>query len=130
MELIEKKHYFIANGLKCHWDFWLLPKDFIAITLFGHIFFNRGKEELREYLNTERAQQTIRHERIHVLQADSFKAKYLTFYILYLYYWVRNLFVYGLGNHVAYRNIPFEREAVANQHLDDYTDIKWRDYTD
>jgi hypothetical protein len=114
MELIEKKHYFIANGLKCHWNFWLLPKDFIAITLFGHIFFNVGKEELRKYLNTERAQQTIRHEHIHVLQAESFKAKYLTFYILYLYYWVRNLFVHGLGNHIAYRNIPFEREAFQN----------------
>jgi hypothetical protein len=128
--MIEKKHYFIANGLKCHWNFWLLPKDFIAITLFGHGFFNRGKEELKKYLNTGIAKQTIRHERIHVLQAESFKAKYLTFYILYLYYWVRNLFVFGCKNHIAYRNIPFEREAFQNEHLQDYQISHWKDYCD
>lgn len=130
MELIEKKHYFIANDLKCHWNFWLLPKDFIAITLFGHIFFNINKEQLREYLNNPRAARTLRHERIHVLQAQSFKTKYLAFYILYLYYWVKNLVKYGVKDHIAYRNIPFEKEAFDNQDVKDYNESKWRNYID
>ena len=82
MEIKEFKRYFLANGLKCHWNFWLLPEDFRAITLFGHIFFNISKEELRKYLNKKSAIKTMRHEKIHVVQAQSFKTKYLGFYIL------------------------------------------------
>jgi hypothetical protein len=126
----EFKHYFLTRGLKCHWNFWLLPKSFRAITLFGHIFFNMNKEDLLAYLQTSRANQTMRHERIHVLQAESFKTKYFAFYVLYLYYWIKNLFVYGCKNHIAYRNIPFEREAFQNQHLQDYQTSHWKDYCD
>ena len=127
MEIKEFTRYFLANGLKCHWDFWLLPKDFRAITLFGHIFFNISKEELRKYLNKKSAIKTMRHEKIHVVQAQSFKTKYLGFYILYLYYWVKNLFIYGVRDHVAYRNIPFEKEAFDREDTD-VVESRWRDY--
>jgi hypothetical protein len=127
MKIQEFDHYFLANGLKCHWNFWLLPKSFRAITLFGHIFFNISKDELKEYLNKKSAIRTMRHEKIHVVQAESFKTKYLEFYIYYLYYWIKNLFKYGVKDHIAYRNIPFEREAFDRENTDVF-ESKWRDY--
>lgn len=130
MELIEKKHYVIADGLKCHWNFWLLPKRFRAITLFGHIFFNCSKEEMIKYLNSARGKITLNHERIHTLQAESFKTKYLGFYIYYLAFWIRNLFVYGLKDITAYENIPFEREAVDKSLDFSYSKSNWFNYRD
>lgn len=127
MKIQEFDHYFLANGLKCHWNFWLLPKSFRAITLFGHIYFNISKDELREYLNTESAITTMRHEKVHVVQAQSFKTKYLEFYIYYLYYWVKNLFIYGVKNNIAYYNIPFEREAFCKQYTD-VSESNWKEY--
>ena len=127
MKIQEFDHYFLANGLKCHWNFWLLPKSFRAITLFGHIFFNISKDKLKEYLNKKSAIKTIRHEKIHVVQAESFKTKYLAFYIYYLYYWAKNLFIYGVKDHVAYHNIPFEREAFDRENTDVF-ESRWRDY--
>lgn len=127
MKIQEFDHYFLVNGLKCHWNFWLLPKSFRAITLFGHIFFNISKDELKEYLNKKSAIRTMRHEKIHVVQAESFKTKYLGFYIYYLYYWIKNLFKYGVKDHIAYRNIPFEREAFDRENTDVF-ESRWRDY--
>lgn len=40
------------NGIKCHWNFKLLPSGFLAITLFGHVFFNKPKSYVERYLNT------------------------------------------------------------------------------
>lgn len=130
MEIKEFKNYFEVGGLKCHWNFWLLPKRFLAITLFGHVFFNISKEKVKRHLLSRAGKNTIQHERIHTLQADSFKTKYLGFYLYYIAYWVRNLFVYGVKDIDAYRNIPFEREAFANDHLEDYGPSKWREYCD
>lgn len=127
MKIQEFDHYFLANSLKCHWNFWLLPKSFRAITLFGHIFFNISKDELKEYLNKKSAIKTMRHEKIHVVQAESFKTKYFGFYIYYLYYWIKNLFKYGVKDHVAYHNIPFEREAFDRENTD-VVESRWRDY--
>ena len=73
-------NYIETNGVKFHWGFKLLPKDFVAITLFGHVFSNLSKNELEEYLSTKRGKETVNHERIHILQAKSFKLKYFTFY--------------------------------------------------
>lgn len=130
MKIKEYKNYFEVDGLKCHWNFWLLPKRFRAITLFGHVFFNAPKDEVREYLSTSSGKNTIQHERIHTLQADSFKTKYLAFYVYYLAYWIRNLFIYGVIGIDAYLNIPFEREAFANDHLENYGPSMWKIYRD
>lgn len=126
------KNYIEVNGLKCHWNFKLLSKDFIAITLFGRIFFRMSKEELVEYLKTSRGKRTINHERIHTLQAKSFKTKYLGFYIYYIWYWMKNISKYGLINeleyHQAYYNIPFELEAFSKEVDFDYDKSEWRNY--
>ena len=116
------------EGLKFHWGFKLLPKDFIAITLFGHVFSNLSKKELEEYLLTKRGKKTINHERIHILQAKSFNLKYFTFYILYLWYWIIGLFKYGVKENKSYYNIPFEREAFANDNNPNYSETNWKQY--
>ena len=130
MYIQEQKYCFICDGIKCYWNFWLLPKSFLAITLFGRVYFNKNKTDLFNYLVTARARQTMNHERIHLMQAESFKTKYLGFYIYYLFYWVKNLFKYGVKDHIAYRNIPFEKEAFANDKDFLYYTTNWREYID
>ena len=126
--MTEKKHYFLVGGLKVHWDFKLLPTGFNSITLFGHIYNVRSKEDLRSYLKTNSGKQTINHERIHMLQAESFKFKYLTFYILYIWYWFIGLFKHGCKNDESYNHIPFEREAYAHENDFEYNETHWKDY--
>lgn len=121
-------NYIEKNGLKCHWNFWLLPNSFLAITLFGHIFFNNPKDWVEKHLESYRGAVTLNHERIHVLQAKSFNTKYLGFYIVYLYYWIKNLFKYKFDNMKAYSQIPFEREAYVNEQNFSYQKTNWKKY--
>lgn len=115
-------------NLSVHANFWLLPKGFLAITLFGHIFFRFSKPELDHFLSTPSAQRIMHHEFIHVLQARSFKTRYLGFYLFYLYYHVKGCFRYGFRNRAAYFHNPFEREAYAHDADADYLTTHWRDY--
>ena len=117
-------------GLKHHPNFFLLFPGFRAITLFSHVFYRMDKDTLEKYLETYSGKVTSNHERIHVLQAKSFKLGYISFYCRYLAEWVRNLFIYGFGGHKAYNNISFEREAYANQYDFEYNETKWSDYLD
>lgn len=128
MEIQEFKHYFLVNGIKIHWNFKLLPKGFEAITLFGHIYDVQKKDDLLKFLHTKYGKIMINHERIHVLQANSFKTKYVGFYIYYLYYWFIGLFKYGIKNNISYYNIPFEREAYANEKDFNYSETNWKNY--
>lgn len=125
----ERKHYFDAGGVKVHWGFKLLPNGFEAITLFGHVLDIRSKEDLRAFLTTAAGWFLVNHERIHIMQAESFKTKYLAFYAIYLWYWVIGLFKYGVRNNASYYNIPFEREAFANERNFTYNKTSWREYT-
>lgn len=115
----------IINGMKCHFNFKLLPKDFSAITLFGHIFFRLSKEKVMADYNVDLI---LNHERIHTIQAESFKTKYFAFYILYLWYWVTGLFKYGFKNNASYYRIPFEVEAYCNEIDMDYDETDWKSY--
>lgn len=130
MNIQEFKHYFLIGGVKVHWNFKLLPDGFEAITLFGHVFDIHKKEDLRSFLNTNSGKFMVNHERIHIIQAESFKLRYFTFYIVYVWYWVVNLFKYGAKNNIAYYNIPFEREAYDNECNFDYKSTRWKDYKD
>ena len=56
------------------------------------------------------------HEKIHIKQQEELLL--IGFYILYVYYWIKNLFrFYGLSDLYlrAYLNIPFELEAKENE---------------
>lgn len=124
----EFKHYFLINGIRVYWNFKLLPKNFEAITLFGHVFTTYNKESLRSYLDTFWGRVMVNHERIHMLQAESFKLKYFTFYLLYLYYWIVRLFQHIKEPYFAYYTIPFEREAYHNEKDLGYSKSEWKKY--
>lgn len=127
-EIEEHKHYFLVNSLKIHWNFKLLPSGFEAITLFGRIFDVRPKEELRTFLGTYAGKVMVNHERIHTLQGKSFKLKYFTFYLLYIWYWFIGLFKHGVKNNASYHHIPFEVEASANEQDFSYQCSEWKKY--
>jgi hypothetical protein len=127
MNVEEYKNYFLCDGIKVHWNFKLLPSGFEAITLFGHIFDNRPKDDLYEFLTKYWGGKImVNHERIHILQAESFKTKYFGFYVYYLWYWFIGLFKYGADE--SYHNIPFEREAYKNEMNFNYNESVWKSY--
>ena len=128
MEIEEFKNYFLINGIRVHWNFKFLPKGYETITLFGHVFDVRKKEDLREFLNTEYGRIMVNHERIHMLQAESFKFKYLTFYMLYIFYLIVGLFKHGTEPYMAYYSIPFEKEAYRNERNMSYSASEWEKY--
>ena len=70
----------------------------------------------------------VNHERIHMLQAKTFKTRYLGFYIYYLWYWFIGLFKYGVKYNASYYNIPFEKEAYTNEGDFNYNKSVWQTY--
>lgn len=72
---------------------------------------------------------TLRHERIHQMQAFYYK-RYYSYYLRYLWQWLKgNPFAYPSQS--AYYTNPYEMEAYANQLNKDYYPRKgsWRDYS-
>lgn len=115
-------------GIKFHSDFKLLFKGYSMITLFGNVYTNKSYDKLYKWLNTDSGLRVARHERIHIIQAESFKTKYLGFYAYYIGYWIKNLFKYKFNWHKAYREIPFEKEAFTNQFRCDFEKTNWKFY--
>lgn len=77
-----------------------------AITLYPFVI---SKGEMSEI--------TINHEKIHLKQQAELLI--LPFYILYIGFWAWGK-LRGKDNHTAYLDIPFEREAYANQENTSY----------
>lgn len=117
----------IKYGITFHSDFKLLMPQFSAITLFGHVFTKMTKTQLEQYLNTTKGHTMANHEFIHILQADTFKTRYIGFYIYYLYYWIKNLLTWG-PNMKAYYAIPFEMEAYQNENDFGFYKSNWKNY--
>ena len=128
MEIQEFKHYFLVNGIKIHWNFKLLPKGFEAITLFGHVFDVQSKQNLKKYLKTYYGREMVNHERIHMMQAKSFKLGYFSFYIVYLAWWIKGLFYNKFNNFKAYHSIPFEKEAFHYERDFNYNEVNWEKF--
>lgn len=114
-------------GIRCHYGAWWLGSQFEAITWFGHIHFNCSRDDLCAKFASPTLLRTERHEHIHILQARSFRTRYLGFYAFYIYYWFRGLLRFR-NRMQAYRQIPFEREAYACEHIEGYAQSHWRDY--
>lgn len=89
------------------------PKGFVAINLFGVLFFRKDAEITDEVL---------RHEAIHTAQMK--ELFYVGFYWMYLCFWIINLFRYRFDRMAAYRNICFEREAYAYSAETDYLSFR------
>ena len=127
MKIEEHKHYFLVNNIKVHWNFKLLPSNFLAITLFGHIFTTLTKNQLKQYLHTSWGEILVNHERIHILQAKSFKLGYFSFYLYYLMFYLFGICKYNNTN-IAYYQIPFEQEAYNSETDFGYSETRWKDY--
>ena len=72
-----------------------------AITLYPFIIFKDEPDEV-----------TVNHERIHIAQQKELFI--LPFYILYVWFWLVNIVRHRDSTKEAYYNLPFEREAYAN----------------
>ena len=122
--------YIRFDGVRIYYNFKLLFKGFLAITLFGNIYCKLSKNRLYDYLNTYNGSVFLNHEKIHMEQSKQFKLRWFSFYVVYLFYWLINLFRYGFNMH-AYYNIPFEREAYSNQENFEYIKnnlVDWKKY--
>lgn len=70
----------------------------------------------------------VNHERIHMMQAKSFKLGYFSFYIVYLAWWIKGLFYNKFNNFEAYHNIPFEKEAFHYERDFNYNEVNWKKF--
>lgn len=94
----------------------ILPfKGFIAINLFGVVFI---RKEYKKYDGTYSMARTMNHERIHTAQMR--ELLYIPFYLLYLLEWIYRLLTPPMKT--AYRDISFEREAMAHEENFDYVE--------
>lgn len=84
-------------------------KGYAAINLFGVIFVRLQVKVNPVLLN---------HELIHTKQMK--ETWYIGFYLLYLIFWFLLLFKYRFKSNAAYRHIPFEVEAYANERKMNY----------
>jgi hypothetical protein len=92
-----------------------------AIALYPFILI-RHKEDLENEI-------LLNHEKIHIVQQKELFI--IGFYVLYVYYYFK-LKKYFINNTVAYRAIPFEKEAKLNEKNLDYLKSRkkysWKKY--
>lgn len=101
-------------------EYWILGARTIGITIFPFIFLKKSYFERIPFQKEERLKKTINHEKIHIKQ--QIELLVIPFYILYFLFYFVNLFRKG----DAYLNIPFEREAYANEYDYEYLNKrKW-----
>jgi hypothetical protein len=100
---------------KAKYIFIFLPKDVVAIALFGHVFLRYSEEKYNP--------NTINHEKIHLAQMRHYG--YFKFYFTYLFDYFK-LRLRGLSHFRAYRNIPYEIEAYSNQDNMRYVSEKYK----
>lgn len=89
---------------------------FIAINLFGVLFVRKEYEDdMNKYAEIRNV--VINHESIHTAQMK--ELWYAGFYLMYILYYIILLFKTG-STKKAYKQIPFEAEAYANERTADY----------
>ena len=95
------------------------------------VFINIGAITLYPFIISrgEMSETTINHEKIHLKQQAELLI--LPFYVLYVGWWVLGR-LRGKDSSTAYYDIPFEREAYANDENQSYLSERktwgWRDY--
>jgi len=90
-----------------------------AITIYPFVFV-KGKADIRLRI----------HEYIHLKQQRELFV--VGFYVLYIWYWLKNIVWHKMDSRTAYREIPFEREAYENENNFVYAlnreRFAWRNY--
>lgn len=101
----------------------LPPKNFYALMMFGKIFINIKNQD-KYYDNEKKGNNAYlkNHEMIHVQQAIKIHNSWILYYLLYIWFWLKNLpFIFDLD--FAYKFIPFEMEAYYYEKDFTYTEI-------
>lgn len=109
----------------CNWK--LLLPGFSSITLFGKVCTKKSIEIMKRFVRTYRGEVHMNHENIHILQEKKLPLKWLTYYIVYLYYFII-CFICTFNWKLSYKTIPFEVEAYQCQEDFDYNESYWKDY--
>ncbi|MCL7753785.1 hypothetical protein [Polaribacter sp. Z022] len=94
---------------------YIVPKGFIAITLYPFIFLRSKKLKQNKTL--------LNHENIHLKQQQELLVVF--FYIIYGLEWIYKFFIYK-NSYLTYLNLSFEREAYQNEKNSTY--LKNRKY--
>ena len=112
----------------------LPPKGYFAITLFGKVFIRRHNADFWEKnKNLQQCKVLLHHEWIHARQAVSTHNSWICFYLLYLYYYLKNRPL-RYGHRIAYYANPFELEAYVHEKELSYAQNSatgaygWRDF--
>ncbi len=84
---------------------YIVPKDFLGITLFPFIVLSDKKLKEDKVL--------VNHEKIHLKQ--QLELLIVFFYIAYVFEWFIKLIKYK-NSRLAYQNISFERESYQNEY--------------
>lgn len=106
----------------------LPPKGYTAITLFNYVFTRMDKDTFIDYLGTERGQQLINHESMHIRQAETFShLKWLCFYSVYIWQFLK-AWPFRMSWNQAYKTICFELEAYEKQSCLFVPKSNWRRY--
>lgn len=110
---------------------WLCPPGFAGITICGTVYV-RSEKALKKVMNSDGIDSSFEnHELIHVRQAESTSDSWLRFYLLYVWYWLKNLPMLFIWIKAPYVFIPFELEAYGNQYDYEYSKGKcneWKKY--
>lgn len=111
---------------------WFLPRHFRAITLFGTVYCNDRKDIDNINTNNYSTKRLVTHETIHVKQAASTHNSWCLFYLLYVWYWIKNLPLALMYSYAPYKLIPFEIEAFVNENKPEYINTDkcegWKKY--
>ena len=111
----------------------LCPRGFDAITLFGIVYLATNR--YLRYFNSEYGIMSSleNHEMIHIRQAYSTKDSWIVFYLLYIWYWIKNLPLLIVNKFAPYKFNPFEIEAYEHEadfYYNDETKAEgWKIYT-
>lgn len=91
------------------------PKGYLAITLFGTMYINKREKDYWENQCTSATRKrVITHESIHMKQAE-YEGGYFMFYLKYLAFWIKAMFLCGFKNSIAYYCIPYEIDAFMHE---------------
>ena len=98
--------------------FWL-RKGYEGLTFFGHILTPSQQEADRfnAGVSGDRMSAAMKnHEMIHLRQAQACHDSWLCFYLLYIWYWLKELPMNRKMKHAAYLLNPFEMEAYGRMY--------------
>ena len=77
----------------------IISAPFFFLIIFNHYFKNI----------------TIKHEKIHIMQAEKTQNSWFCFYCKYIWFWLKAMFLCKFKNSIAYYCNPFEVEAYMHE---------------